>query len=445
MDSYTGLRIRRTLLLVLALALALGSLAVAAPAPARDRTGPAADDPVRALARAARPLADLRPLEQAIGTARIVGVGEATHNSREFFRFKHRLFQDLVERQGFTTFALEVNWSAGLRINDYVLHGKGDPVRIMREEFQNAYLIWNTREYLDLIRWMRQHNLRRPDRPVQFMGNDLAYAGPRLFDAVTAYADERYPALAPQIARLYRASRPTAGVDASIKAYTAKPLAERRAMAKDVRRALALLEEQRPGPDRAEHAWVLQHARAIAQTGTEFSYDFQDAGQVAEAMAYRDRSMAENTVWWQRQTGHRMLLSAHNGHVAYEASDPAGDPKPQGAVLRELVGDAYTNIGFTFGQGSFSAFDTSDPAEPLRRFEVGPPEKGSHEHTLERVARGDYYLDMRTAPPAARAWLSVARPVRSIGGWPDAPEPLALTASYDVLVHLHRITAADRL
>jgi erythromycin esterase len=141
-----------------------------------------------------------------------------------------------------------------------------------------------------------------------------------------------------------------------------------------------------------------------------------------------------------------MLLSAHNGHVGYESSNPAHYPKLQGAFLRDMIGDAYVSAGFTFGQGSFNALDVTDPAEPIRRFEVGPPEQGTNEHTLERVSRRDYYLDMRTAPAAAREWLDVVRQTRSIGNeWPAETEPTRLAATYDVLIHLHRVTAADRL
>ncbi|MGW7366036.1 erythromycin esterase family protein [Streptomyces sp. NPDC054841] len=427
--------------------LCLTTLAVTAPA-ARADAFPAArgGDPLPALARAAEPLSDLRPFDRMTGEAKVVGVGEATHNSREFFTTKHRLFRHLVEQKGFTTYALEANWSAGLRLNDYVLHGKGDPRRIMREEFQNSYLIWHTREYLDLIRWMREHNLRHPGHQVQFMGNDVGYAGPQLFDTVTDYVGERYTALLPRISRLYRASRPAGSVDETMKAYLVKPLDERKALAGEVRQALELLERQRPGPDRERHAWVLQHARVIAATGAMYAYDFFDPEQLGRAMLHRDRVMAENTVWWQRQTGHRMLLSAHNGHVGYETSNPAQYPKLQGAFLRDMMGAAYVSVGFTFGQGSFNALDTTDPAEPIRRFSVGPMPAGSNEHTLERVSGRDYYLDLRTAPGAARKWLSEVRPTRSIGNsWPAEPDPVRLGTSYDLLIHLHRVTASNRL
>ncbi|MFF8954670.1 erythromycin esterase family protein [Streptomyces sp. NPDC014894] len=438
---------RRTLLT----ALAVGSLtaagaagpAAAAPAARTARTA----DPVRALARAARPLAGLRPLERMIGDATIAGFGEATHSSREFFRVKSRIFRHLVERKGFTAFALEAPWSAGLRLNDYVLHGRGDVRRVMREEFQNSYLLWHTREYLDLLRWMRRYNQGRPERPVRFLGNDLAHAGPELFDTVTGYVAERRPELLPRVRELYRASRPTGSVDETMTHNLTRPLAERRAMAADTAAALELLERLRPGPDRERHAWMLQHARSIAQVGAGWAFDFFDQDQLGQAMLYRDRVMAENTVWWQRQTGDKVLLSAHNGHVGYETTDPVHYPKLQGAFIRDMIGDAYVSAGFTFGRGSFNAKDLGDPpAEPVREFSVGPPEPGGNEETLERVAREDYFLDMRTAPRAAREWLNVARTTRNIGNaWPADPEQVRLGTSYDVLIHLHRVTAADRL
>ncbi|MEU6702713.1 erythromycin esterase family protein [Streptomyces wuyuanensis] len=452
---------RRLVLGPSAVLLCLASLAPAAPAaraePARPLPAAGAAAPARAgavghpppaLARAARPLTDLRPLGRMIGTARVVGVGEATHGSREFFTNKHRIFRYLVEEKGFTTFALEANWSTGLRLNDYVLHGRGDVRRIMREEFQNAWAFWNTREYLDLLRWMRAHNVRHPHHPVQFMGNDLGWAGPELFDAVTGHVARTRPRLLPRFTELYRASRPDTGVDAWEKAYPARPLAERRRMAEDVRAALALLERQPPGPDREEHALVLRHARVIAQTGTVFAYDLNDPEQTAAAMLHRDRAMAENTVWWQRHTGHRMLLSAHNAHVGYESANPHQYPRLQGAFMRDALGRDYVNVGMTFGRGSFNAHDPREPGEPVRTFTLGPRPAGTHEHTLDRVAPYDHYLDLRSLRGAARRPVEERRPTLSIGtAWPwegsDAPQRLA--GGYDVVVHLHRITAAGLL
>ncbi|MGW8066215.1 erythromycin esterase family protein [Streptomyces ziwulingensis] len=447
-------RLHRLLLLLLALTLTAGTLAVAsrpAQAEAMSTTGP-----VRELARVAEPLRstetgasdrDLRPLGRMIDSAKIVGLGEATHSSRQFFTMKHRVFRYLVEEQGFTTFALEAPWSTGLVLNQYVLYGKGDPETLMREEFQSSYRIWNTREYLDLLRWMRAHNVRHPDHPVQFMGEDNGYAGPQLFDAVTDYVSAHHAELLPQFRRLYRGLRPLGSVEETVNENMAKPIAERERTAADVQHAYELLQGQGPDGDRRAYEWVLQHARAISQTGTLYAYyDFSDPEKIARAMLYRDRIMAENTVWWQRNTGHRMLLSAHNGHISYVSDNPAQYPKTQGEFIRERVGAEYVNIGYTFGQGSFNAMDLTDPDEPYRRFSVKPLGAGSSEEVLERVSRRDYYLDLRTVPEPAREWLMGKRLTRSIGNaWPEDPYQTSLRRQFDVLIHLHRVTAADLL
>ena len=227
----------------------------------------------------------------------------------------------------------------------------------------------------------------------------------------------------------------------------AKPASERERTATSVRRAYDLLRAREPDGDRQAYEWVLQHARAISQTATLYAYyDFSDPEKIAQAMLYRDQVMAENTVWWQRQTGHRMLLSAHNGHVSYESDNPEQYPKTQGEFIRQLLGAEYVNIGYTFGQGSFNAMDLTDPAEPYRRFSVEPLGPGSNEEVLERVSRRDFYLDLRAVPEPARDWLMAKRLTRSIGNaWPEDPYQTSLGRQFDVLMHLHRVTAADLL
>lgn len=119
--------------LILTLLISLGTVAAGTPAATATPT-PAPSDVVAALDRSAHPLRtvepggatdDLRPLDRMIGGAKVVGLGEATHSSHDFLALKDRVFRHLVEKKGFRTFALEGAWSTGLRLNDYVLYGKG--------------------------------------------------------------------------------------------------------------------------------------------------------------------------------------------------------------------------------------------------------------------------------------------------------------------------------
>ncbi|MDF3146834.1 MULTISPECIES: erythromycin esterase family protein [unclassified Streptomyces] len=433
----TGLLL--TLFIILA-ALTTGIPATAAPTPTTV---------VGALDRAAHPLrsvepgggtGDLRPLDRMIGDARVVGLGEATHSSHDFFALKDRVFRHLVEEKGFRTFALEAPWSTGQRLDDYVLLGKGDPRRIMREEFQGDYLWWNNTDYLRLVEWIRAYNLRHPGDPVRFMGDDISWTGPELYDAVEDYVAASHPQLSARLAELYRGLRPTVSTGAYIEQYLKLPYAECMERAERTGEALRLLERQDPGADREAYDRAVQQARVIDQTARQYAFDIEDPAEIAAAMRYRDAAMAANVVWWQGRTGTKVLLSAHNNHVAYVAHDPAQYPKVQGAFLRDSLGAGYVSVGLTFAQGSFNATGQDDV---IQRWTLGPAGPGSSERILDRVRHRDYLLDLRTAPSPADAWLRQAHPTRSIGtAYPDGPHDIALARSYDVLIHLHRVEAA---
>jgi len=53
---------------------------------------------------------DLSPLKNVLKDVQIVGLGEATHGTKEFFQMKHRMLEFLVKEMGFTVLALEFNY-----------------------------------------------------------------------------------------------------------------------------------------------------------------------------------------------------------------------------------------------------------------------------------------------------------------------------------------------
>ncbi|NEW70774.1 erythromycin esterase family protein [Streptomyces rhizosphaericus] len=187
------------------------------------------------------------------------------------------------------------------------------------------------------------------------------------------------------------------------------------------------------------YAWAVQQATAIDRTARQYAFDLDDPAQVARSMRYRDQEMAANVVWWQRHTGTKVLLSAHDAH-GYASSDPAHYPKTQGAFLREGLGRGYMSVGLTFYQGSFNA---TGPDDAIHRWTLGPAGPGTNEQTLDRVRLRDYIIDLRTVGSPAHEWLTRARPTRTVGtDYPDGPYDIALAPTHDVLIHLHRVTAA---
>ncbi|MEU2675230.1 erythromycin esterase family protein [Streptomyces sp. NPDC007164] len=423
------------------------SAATTTPAPTGTKGRQA--DALRALERAARPLrstepggntTDLRALNTMIGDAKVVGLGEATHGSHEFFAMKQRVFSHLVEEKGFTTFALEMSWTAGLRIDEYLQGGPGDARRIAKETLSGSP--WEREEFVSLIAWMRRYNDRHPGRKVHFMGNDVGAPklGDAVFDRVLSYVRTSHPQDVARLEELYAGLRPLDDVFA----YLRKPVAERRLDATTAQQAFDLVTAQK-GAGGDAYEWAEQHARSIAQTFAFTSLDLSDPASVSAAEHLRDRVMADNTAWWHRRTGDKMLLSAHNGHVGYLATDPVMYPKTQGAFLRETLGRDYAAIGFTFGRGSFLTATTL--GSPWNKVTVPAATPDMQEYTLNRVHHCDYYLDLRTLPAAGRTWLDTPRPTYEAGSsFKKDPLPtLAITRAYDILIHLNQVHAATSL
>lgn len=438
---------RRALLTRLALPAVAAATAPAwhaAPAAA----DPATEDVISGFDRHAAPLhstepygdlADLAPFGRMVTGASIVGLGEATHNSHQFFTMKHRAFRYLAKTAGFGLFCQEVHVGAGLRIDDYVRHGRGDIQQIMREEFQSGTRLWHTREYLNLFEWMRAHNRKHPHQ-LGYAGNDIDYPAEELFARVLRHAR---PHLTAKLTALYEGLRPTTDMNTWMSVYPNGPLTNRRANAARARQALDLLTDSGPGRYTAAHEQAIHCARAIWQVATLWAYDLTALDEIKAALRHRELSMAQNTIQAQRTNSTKVLLSAHNLHVAYQSVEPQFRPDMQGTFLRQALGPRYASAGFTFHHGSFNA---SPDSEPLRRFTIGPPPADHNEHTLDQVRHCDFILDTRHLPAPARAWLTQPRPTRAIGAtYPTPSWPMALGNCYDLVIHLHHVTAAHLL
>ncbi|MDP9384974.1 MAG: erythromycin esterase family protein, partial [Actinomycetota bacterium] len=103
----------------------------------------------------ARPLEDLPEL---VGDARLVLLGEATHGTHEFYAVRARLTRHLVVERGFRGVALEADWPATARVNDYV-QGVSDEAdaRAALDDFAARFPVWMWRNevFLELVRDLR--------------------------------------------------------------------------------------------------------------------------------------------------------------------------------------------------------------------------------------------------------------------------------------------------
>ncbi|HSM35769.1 MAG TPA: erythromycin esterase family protein [Longimicrobiales bacterium] len=384
-------------------------------------------------AEAGHGFADLEPLREVIGDARIVALGEATHGTREFFQLKHRMLEFLVTELGFDVFAIEATLPEALNVNRYVLTGEGDPARALAGMY---FWIWDTEEVLELIRWMRRYNADpRHERKVSFYGVDMQSA-PMAARVVVDYLRSVDPAAA--------AAADTA-LDPLADPYLAGdaggwPAPQKQTLLSSIRDLEARFDSRRAEYVAQSSAtrWDLarRHLHVLGQT--------VDMRTRTDASWARDSAMASNLAWALEREGaeSKAVLWAHNNHVGTQ-------PGTTGWQLRKWFGDALRTVGFAFERGEFQARDL-ERMGLLRAFRVEPGPSGSLDGQLAATGFPLAALDLRGIPEAGPAsrWLDAPQLTRTLGSGYSEEHPewywhrVRARELYDALLFVRETSSA---
>ena len=307
----------------------------------------------------------------------MIGLGEAAHGTREFFRLKHRLIRYLVERQEVRLFGLEANFAETLALDRYVRYGEGDPEEALADVY---FWTWNTEELLALVEWLRAFNDGREvgDR-VRFYGFDAQFtAGP-------AAALDSYLRTADRLAELRIGDDPASlDDDGRLADDEGTRVARLDAADRVVTTAGERLDIQEAAHVAATDRWTWQlarrHLRTLARTRDHKRARHTDDSE--RAIAVRDRAMAANVAWmldYANTDMDRIVLWAHNAHVSRtedRATDGTGAPS-MGYHLAERYGEEYYALGFDFAGGTFQALADINDGYELQACSLGDPPRGS--------------------------------------------------------------------
>ena len=118
---------------------------------------------------------DLNRIVDAIGSSKIVLLGEATHGTSEFYTIRAELSKRLIQERGFTIIAVEGDWPPCYAVNRQA-KAHSDTEQESREVFQafNRWptWMWANEEVADFIEWLRLHN-GQSAKKTGFYGIDL--------------------------------------------------------------------------------------------------------------------------------------------------------------------------------------------------------------------------------------------------------------------------------
>lgn len=294
---------------------------------------------------------DLVFLDKLAGKS-VIGLGEATHGSAEFFDAKHRIFKYLVEKHGYKIFAFEADFGESLFINEAVQKGNASEIEgLMKSKMH--FWTWKTEEVKELLEWMCTYNQGKSDEEkVHYMGMDCQFNTfhPSL---VMEYLNElnvpflNFADSILQLAETETQNNFETFSPASFNSY----LEELEALQDSLTAHKLALVAASSEDDFQLHSRVLEITRQVS----EVRYYWQTQQY---ATNYRDKYMAENTLWLRDYfDGEKIVVWAHNGHIA---DMEYGNTGMMGNYLSYALADDYCTLGFLFSQGSFTAVGTED-------------------------------------------------------------------------------------
>jgi erythromycin esterase len=390
------------------------------------------------------PLDDLEWLDDVVGTARVVAIGESSHYLAENVRLRHRVLRYLVERHGFGAYAMETGFTESWLVHDWVRTGEGDLSQVMADGLTSLMGLWTPlRVHLN---WMREHGR------VRFFGTDLGGSVVSLLpslDAVTAYLARADPdfALDPTIRETATAfAIPSAfSIPQGLAAYGELAPENRDALTAGLAELTARVTSGRL--DLVRRTTVEDYERALRSLYELVTIDLGlrhlVRGEQLGMLTIRDAT-ATDTVEWLLRREDRIVLGAHNGHIGRWPGTLPGTPPgvppatPMGLQLADRLGEDYVAIGVTLGSGQ-TLREGPEFYEGDLFMELEPPEPDSLDGLLAASHDGPFGVDLR------RLSAEDAAKVRAVPRQRLGSQYLDLSAldAYDAVVHLPHVRGAE--
>jgi len=367
-------------------------------------------------------------LEELIGDARVVLIGESSHGTHEFYAARAEITKWLIEEKGFSAVAAEADWPDAYRVNRYV-RGLGEDKNA--DEALSGFerfpaWMWRNTVVRDFVDWLRTRNRRQESngqRQAGFYGLDL-YSLHRSMHEVITYLDKVDPKAAARARARYACFDHTSADDGQAygfsAAFGAGPSCENQAIEQlvDIQRN-ALAYARRDGLlAEDELFYVQQNAQTVRNA--EVYYRAMFSGRVT-SWNLRDKHMEQTLEALLKHLDRhgdvpsaRIVVWAHNSHVGdARATEVWADGQlTLGQLVRERYGDESRLIGLSTYAGTATA--ASEWGGIAERKAVRPALNGSIEELLHETGKSAFLVSAAISPEAADP-LSAVRLGRAIG------------------------------
>jgi erythromycin esterase len=355
---------------------------------------------------------DLQPWKKTLNDIRVIGVGESTHGTFEFFKIKHRFIEFLVTQLNFTAFVLESSYAACQPINDYILYGKGDRATVLTGQ---GYTPWDNEEFSGMIDWMRAYNKNVPgEKKIRFYGMDFCY-NELGRERVLKYLGKCAPEKIASVDSLFlvlssEEAKWPSRLDQSKLQESYIPLQKLISYFNANKNRLITASNADEWDSVDHHIQVMEYwllANLEDPPPSLHSKKLSRTEYMGQNMRYIIDKEKPNT---------KFIIWAYNDHIAIDSSD--GEESP-GYQMREKFGDKYYALALACYKGTFQTrILLPDKYWGALKIDTIPPFEKSINWYLSSTNKKQLFIDFRSSSsdPLVEKWLEASQKF-SYGYW----------------------------
>lgn len=292
---------------------------------------------------------NLLPLKKLFESKTIIGMGEATHGTKEFFETKVKTFQFLVTHCNYRVFGIEASYGECNYINDYVETGIGNIDSVMSNF---SFWTWRTQEVKELILYIKNYNQSKTDsEKILFCGFDMQdFYSPLKY--ISDFFKLDYSTYRMELDSITHPILSKTKIQLNQK-WQDKKLKFDDTLNLTYTSLKSWIEKNKAT---IKHKYQKKQIEKLNLCVNNYHQSI-NMKKVSNISKYRDSCMAYNIVEIQKIENAKMFIWAHNGHInlSYPENYSISMGLPMGGYIKNIIDSNYYAIGFIFNQGSFQA------------------------------------------------------------------------------------------
>jgi len=392
--------------------------------------------------------ADLDVLINAIGDARVVLLGEASHGTHEYYTWRTIISQRLIKEKGFDFIAVEGEWADSYRVNQFVKGEKKDSaatVQLLHQYNRWPTWMWGNYEVASLVQWLNEYNqAKQKNDKVGFYGLDV-YCLWESMSELTPYLQQANNTIQNAAQKVHQCFQPFSNDAVEYARAVMNASASCRQETNRLWKSMENLNNSRQFDEEA--LFVMQQNALVAYNGERYYRTMVTDDN--ESWNIRDRHMAQTL---------RRLLNFHGKDakaIVWEHNTHVGD-----ARYTDMAKAGQTNVGelarkeygeqnvFIVGFGSYSGtvIAAKKWGAPIETMTVPPALPGSWEAILHQLSPNNKLILSNelsqnrffSQPIGHRAIGVVYNPqIEHLGNY----VPSLMSKRYDAFIYLDKTTA----